>query len=86
MAALEKKLTQALAQRFTGADIKLRQSRPGRRVGGTLVWDGFEGEPQIDRQTQLRRAIDAALPAEEQVQVSFILTLTPDEFDSINED
>ncbi len=51
MAALEKKLTQALALRFSGADIKLRQSRPGRRVGGTLIWDGFEGEPQIDRQT-----------------------------------
>ena len=79
MATLMQRLEQALASRFEGAQIELKRYRQKNRVGGSVIWDGFEGQAQIDRQTELRRAIDAGLPPEEQLQVSFILTLTPDE-------
>jgi hypothetical protein len=79
MAGLMGRLEQVLSSRFRGAKAELKRYRPGNRVGGSLTWKGFEGMPQIERQTELRRAIDSALPANERLQVSFILTLTPDE-------
>ena len=86
MATLNQKLKRALASKFRGADVKLTQVNRGKRIGGTLIWQGFEGEAQIDRQVELRRVIDEALPPDEQLQVSFILTVTPDEFASITSD
>jgi len=83
---LNDKLRRALAARFPGADLKLTRSGHGKRLGGTLVWSGFEDTAQIDRQVELRRAIDDALSDEEQLLVSFILTVTPDELESITND
>lgn len=77
------KLESALATHFAGADIRLTGFTRGKRIGGTLIWDGFVGVQQIDRQVDLRRIVDDALPREEQLQVSFILTVTPEEFASI---
>lgn len=85
MAKVNEKLKSALASEFRGAKVQLGQQYSGKGLGGTLVWEGFEGKPQIDRQVELRRAIDKALGPGEQVQVSFILTVTPEEMASIAE-
>ena len=77
--ALIDDVKRALRSNFRGAEIHLKRLSAGRRVGGSLIWDGFKGKPQIDRQTKLRRVIERALPPDQQVEVSFILTLTPDE-------
>ena len=66
-----------LRKKFRGATVKIAPFAGGR-VGGTLIWDGFEGQAQIDRQTALREIIDT-MPRDQQLKVSFILTLTPDE-------
>jgi hypothetical protein len=86
MATLNDKLKRALASRFHGAEVKLTRTGGGTRVGGTLVWNGFQDMAQIDRQVELRRAIDDALSEGEQLQVSFILTVTPAELESITTD
>lgn len=83
MATLKRKLEQALASHFKGAQLKLTGFTRGKRVGGSVIWEGFAGEMQIDRQVKLRRVVNDALPPDEQHQVSFILTVTPDEFASI---
>lgn len=85
MAKVNEKLKSALVSEFRGAKVQLGQFRSGKRVGGTLVWEGFEGKPQIDRQVELRRVVDKFLGPDEQVQVSFILTVTPEEMASIAE-
>lgn len=77
MATLAQKVGSVLAQRFAGASLELKRLRPGDRIGGTVVWDGFTGLSQLDRQTQLRDALIEALAPDEHVKVSFILTVTP---------
>ena len=86
METLKATLEEALASKFRGAQINLSSFRRGKPVGGTLVWKGFEGKAQIDRQVELRRVIRAALPENEQSKISFILTVTPDELESITVD
>ncbi len=76
--ALIDNVRRALLRAFPGAEVRLRR-KPANRVGGSLVWEGFDTQMQIDRQVQLRQAIGAALSPDQQPLVSFILTLTPDE-------
>jgi len=78
-ATLMQRLRQILASAFDGAEVSLRRHQPGGRIGGSITWEGFEGKPQIDRQVELRRAINEHLGPEERPRVSFILTLTPAE-------
>lgn len=85
MVSLMSRVKQVLASHFNGAEVTLKRYRSGAGIGGQLVWDGFEGEMQIDRQVRLRRAIREGLTPEEQAQVSFILTLTPHEAASLAE-
>ena len=75
-------LKQALRSKFPGAKVALSRVARGERVGGSIIWDGFDGQAQIDRQTRLREAI-SSLPPEQQRQVTFILTLTPHEKDAL---
>jgi hypothetical protein len=72
----------ALAGSFKGADIELRRATNGR-IRGSVVWQGFEGLAQIDRQVALGEALDEQLSPDQKAQVSMILTLTPDEAASI---
>ncbi|HEY8666404.1 MAG TPA: hypothetical protein VIL86_07050 [Tepidisphaeraceae bacterium] len=78
--ALIDDLRRTLREHFPDATIKL--AHYGDRIGGSLVWHGFQDEAQIDRQLRLRKAV-TSLPAQEQLKVSFILTLTPNEHASI---
>ncbi len=79
--ALIDDLRRLLQQSFPGARVKL--TRFGDKVGGSLIWSGFDKELQIDRQTRLREVIDQ-LRHEQQLKVSFILTLTPAEHSSLS--
>lgn len=76
--ALINELKRQLAAAFPGAQIKLSVSRPGGRVQGSLIWDGFDAQEQIDRQIRLRDVIDS-LPPDDRAKVSFIMTITPQE-------
>jgi hypothetical protein len=75
-------LKKLLQTAFPGATVAITRFSPGGRVGGSLIWDGFDGKLQIDRQTHLRQVVDK-LPKKEHSKVSFILTLTKDEYASI---
>ena len=59
---------------------------PGsERIGGYIVWAGFDGLPQRERQCVVWKALrDTLLPTEQQ-HVSAILTLTPHEEQGIKE-
>lgn len=81
---LKERLEDVLTSHFAGAELHWMRT-PGNRLAGTMVWDGFLGQAQIDRQTQLRRVINESLPVDEQQTVSLILTLTPEENAALSE-
>ncbi len=64
-----------LDREFPGATANLEQETPAGRVMGMLIWDGFEGMDQLDRQRLLAAKLREGLPPEERHRVS-ILTLT----------
>jgi len=71
---LIERVTQLLETRFPGVVVALEPDR----VGGWIVWGGFEGRDHIDRQRLVREAL-SGLPQEDRVSVGPILTLTPSE-------
>lgn len=66
----------ALERAFPGAKIELEQASPSSKVGGTLIWDGFENMEQIDRQRRLAEVVRNGLSREDQLRVTAILTFT----------
>jgi|GEM_PF-1280397 acid stress-induced BolA-like protein IbaG/YrbA len=65
---------------------KVHLSKQDGQIGGSLVWDGFDGMAQIDRQVKLRNAINSLPNSEDRHKVSFILTMTPLEEEAIAAD
>lgn len=74
-------LENALHHRFPGSSPALSLIESGSpiysRVGGFLVWDGFDGVSQRERQRQIWDLLRSDFTTEQQVRVSAILTLTP---------
>lgn len=74
-------IAQILTQAFPGMAIDLDETR-GQRVHGRIVWAGFAGKDQVDRQTEVRQALKQGLGAEVQ-QVGVLLTYTPTELEAM---
>jgi hypothetical protein len=86
MEEIIEKLTRVFGERFPGSVAELERTAFAERVGGSLIWSGFEAVEQIDRQRQISRAVREGLAPEEQLKVSAILTFTPDEVAVMRED
>ena len=78
-------LTSLLGEKFPGAKVELEKAS-GTKFGGFLIWDGFEGKEQIDRQTELWDVLRDELPRDQQLRISALLTITPDEAAAMKED
>lgn len=72
------KLTRILSERFKDAEVKLERSGP-TKVGGFLIWKKFVGVEQIKRQERLWKVLEKKLTKDEQLQITVILTATPEE-------
>jgi hypothetical protein len=68
-----------LTREFADATVELEQAHPAKKLGGSLVWSGFEGMEQIERQDRLWKALEKGLAKDEQLQITLLLTLTPRE-------
>ena len=79
------RLTALLKQNFPGAEIELERARPAPRVGGFLIWDGFERMDQTKRQTHVWQVLRESLSAEDQGRITAILTVTPAEISVMRE-
>jgi stress-induced morphogen len=73
------KLTQLLRESFKNAEPELEPASPADRIAGFLVWGGFAGMPQTQRQREVWRVLRENLTKDEQFHVSAILTITPEE-------
>jgi len=69
-----------LRQEFPKCEFELER-KGGDRVGGFLIWNGFEGLEQIDRQRKVSAVLKQKLSVAERQHVSALLTMTPDEME-----
>ena len=80
-------LTDFLTAEFGGCTVSGLEALPGGdRMAGTLLWAGFEGLSQIDRQNRLWDALREHFDAAELQSISFLITFTPDEVEAITSD
>ena len=86
MEKLIKRLKTLLRRNFKGAEVTLEQASPDSKVGGYLIWDGFQEMDQLERQHQMWEVFRAHLSPEERQKLTAILTLTPEEMAVAQED
>ena len=79
MEAFAKKVKDVLVAEFPKATIDLDVAKPSKKIGGLMVWQGFKGIEQIKRQTRLWKVLRLRLTPEEQLRITAILTVTPQE-------
>ena len=86
MAEIVERIRDAIEQGLPGAVIDdMDEAGVGGRIGGAVIWSGFSGVEQIQRQEKLWEVLRGALSREEQLQISLIITLTPDELAAIRD-
>jgi acid stress-induced BolA-like protein IbaG/YrbA len=74
-----KRLRQALEEKFPDAETELERFPGTKKIGGYLIWDGFEGFDQLERQQLLSNALRESLGDDYRSRVTTIFTLTPAE-------
>jgi hypothetical protein len=79
-----KKLEKLIQSELPGSQFLTEIAKP--RVGGTILWVGFAGKDQVERQGIIRTLIRDHLEADEQLKVSLIVTLTPQEYEIITQE
>ena len=84
MVKLIQRVTAALRQSFPNSRVELEQASPAQKVAGFLIWQGFEGQEQIKRQRQMWKILREHLTKQEQLQITAILTATPDEMPAVH--
>ena len=75
-------VTDALKAAFPGIEVSI-DVLPDGRISGSVVWEGFAGLDQVDRQNKIRTLLRQKLGADAQ-QVGVLLTYTPDELNAMN--
>lgn len=86
MGSIIAKLRRVLKSKFPGATTELDVDIvPPKKVGGYLIWDGFQDMEQLDRQRALSKALKEAMTADELERVTTILTITPGEAEAMRE-
>ena len=79
MENLNTKIARVLSENFPEAKVTIDRSRPSDKFGGLVVWKGFEGSDQVDRQGRLWKVLRQTLSRDEQLKITAILTMTPTE-------
>jgi acid stress-induced BolA-like protein IbaG/YrbA len=74
-----------LLTRFKGAEVEIDNYPESDRTGATVIWKGFDGKDEIQRQRLVRKAIEKSLGPQQARKISLVLTFTPDEMAAIRE-
>ena len=80
MERLRTQLAEWLPQQFPRAEIVLDPARRGRKIGGIIAWDGFNGLEPIDRQELLWQSLRSHFDRDDQLLISSMIALTPAEY------
>ena len=79
------KVNAILEEQFPGIMVVIATRKGIARATGFVIWSGFAGKAQIDRQTLLWNVINAHLARNEQLSLGTILTMTPEEVAAMDE-
>lgn len=79
---MEQIVRDILGTAFPGIEV-LTEVLPDGRISGSVVWAGFTGLDEVDRQDKIRTVLRQELGADAQ-QVGVLLTYTPDELEAMN--
>jgi hypothetical protein len=85
METLIEKIEVIVSSVFPGCSVEL-ESRDEETIGGFLLWNGFEGIDQYDRQVEVRNLLRKRLSKDEERAVSFIFAFTPYEMANMREE
>ena len=72
---LREKLKRVLLKKYKGAEILWE--RAGDRIVAEMIWKGFVGMDQVERQEKLWDYLHKQIEQEEEAQIAAILTATP---------
>ena len=75
---LTERVTRILEARFPGVIVALEPASSPDRIGGWIVWGGFDGRDHVERRRLLKDALSGLTP-EDRLSLGPILTLTPSE-------
>ena len=75
-----KRVRDVLNENFSGAQVSVEDYDGEERVGGYILWDGFDDQEAIDRQLAIFKVLRDKLGAEAQ-RVSLIFAYTPREWE-----
>jgi hypothetical protein len=78
METLIRKIATMLRKHFRGCEVELETNSRGR-ISGFLMWNGFKRFEQIERQEKMWKLLRTNLAEKDQLKVSAIFTLTPEE-------
>ena len=79
---MECKVKSILEAAFQGINVITEVLSDGR-ISGSVIWAGFDGLDEVDRQTIVRNELRDKLGNDAR-QVGILLTYTPDELDAMN--
>jgi len=85
MGQTTQKVNAILEEQFPGIQVAIATRKGVRRATGFVVWSGFAGKSQIDRQRLLWNTLEAHLTRDEQLNLGTILTMTPQEVAAMDE-
>jgi len=76
---MDTKVKEIIESEFANAIVTVEQL-PGGLFAGSIVWDGFEGSDDVERQQLIRKVLRAHLGVEA-AQVGILLTYTSTELE-----
>ncbi len=74
-----RKLIKTLKQEFPGADTDIEITVPGQKVGGFVIWDGFEDMDSVDRHELMWERLEQRLTKDECRSVNALFAMTTSE-------
>ena len=83
MGNIKTKVESAVAQSFIDAKTDLEEIQELGKLSGHVLWSGFAGMPDRERQRALWKQLRESLSPPELLSLSLILTFTPQEYDAI---
>jgi len=79
---IQDRVKEVIEESFPGCQLELEIDSTSGKVNGFLIWSGFNGMSQTERQSQLWEVLSKQLDAEA-AMISTIFTHTPNEFEAM---
>lgn len=84
MEELAEEIRAIIENQFEGAQVDI-EPISDYKVGGTVLWDGFDEQRQSDRQQTLWEILRNNLNPQQQMGIATLLTFTPVEVEEMQE-